>query len=619
MWDEVRHIRRRRTDRAAPTADRADRLGVDVASRTQRRDDRAPGGGRAPGRCDTRFRGGGARRTSSRLHVRAGGAERSADRVRVRIRARRWRVARPRVRDPMTPRNLLILMSDEHNPKVLGSAGDGIVQTPHLDALAAAGTRFTAAYTTCPICVPARASFATGKYVHQVGFWDNADAYDGSIPSWHHHLRAQGHDVVSIGKLHFRGAPGDDHGFTRGTAADARRRRRRRREGARPRRHPGAQGRRQDREAAPAPASRSTRVYDREIAARAQIWLHEAARRERARPWVLFVSFVSPHFPLIAPPEWYYQYAQRGLADAQAVRRAERPHHPFLADYARVVDYDRHFRSPADVQRALAGYYGLVSLVDENVGKVLRALERRRTRRRHARALHERPRRQPRCARTVGQVDVLRGIGRRSADRRRRGHCAAARAATCRRASSTSIPSSSSALALRYRDDGASRHLAREPRRATRLPIAPCCREYHATTSVAGAFMLREPRYKYVPLRRVPAAALRPRARSGGTRRRGGRSRLCRRACADARTPARDARSGRGRRAGEAASGRASRAPRRPRRGARARRSRLHAGTGLEGGDRLTLDLLEEILSIATAGLRSTRTNRGATSTGSRR
>ena len=114
----------------------------------------------------------------------------------------------------MTPRNLLILMSDEHNPKVLGAAGDPIVHTPHLDALAAAGTRYTAAYTTCPICVPARASFATGKYVHQVGFWDNADAYDGSVPSWHHRLRAQGHDVVSIGKLHFRGAPGDDHGFT---------------------------------------------------------------------------------------------------------------------------------------------------------------------------------------------------------------------------------------------------------------------------------------------------------------------------------------------------------------------------------------------------------------------
>ena len=184
----------------------------------------------------------------------------------------------------MTPRNLLILMSDEHNPKVLGSAGDGIVQTPHLDALAARGTRFTAAYTTCPICVPARASFATGKYVHQIGFWDNADAYDGSMPSWHHRLRAQGHDVVSIGKLHFRGAPGDDHGFTRGNRSRCT-------SSTRigdvkglvrddiPVRKGG------DKMAKLAgPGESQYTLYDREIAARAQVWLHEAAQREHATP-----------------------------------------------------------------------------------------------------------------------------------------------------------------------------------------------------------------------------------------------------------------------------------------------------------------------------------------------
>ncbi len=42
--------------------------------------------------------------------------------------------------------------------------------------------------------------------------WDNAHPYDGQPPSWHARLRAQGIDVASIGKLHFRG--GDDYGFT---------------------------------------------------------------------------------------------------------------------------------------------------------------------------------------------------------------------------------------------------------------------------------------------------------------------------------------------------------------------------------------------------------------------
>ena len=54
----------------------------------------------------------------------------------------------------MKPQNLLILMSDEHNPKIMGCAGNDIIQTPHLDALARRGTRFTSAYTTCPLPPP---------------------------------------------------------------------------------------------------------------------------------------------------------------------------------------------------------------------------------------------------------------------------------------------------------------------------------------------------------------------------------------------------------------------------------------------------------------------------------
>ena len=67
-------------------------------------------------------------------------------------------------------RNLLFIMSDEHNPKMLGCNGHAIVRTPNLDALAERGTRFTAAYTNAPICIPARAAFATGRYTHETGY-----------------------------------------------------------------------------------------------------------------------------------------------------------------------------------------------------------------------------------------------------------------------------------------------------------------------------------------------------------------------------------------------------------------------------------------------------------------
>ena len=77
----------------------------------------------------------------------------------------------------MKPKNLLFIISDQHNRDALGCYGHPFVQTPNLDALAARGTRFTSAYTNCPICVPARASLATGRYVHQTGHWDNAFPY----------------------------------------------------------------------------------------------------------------------------------------------------------------------------------------------------------------------------------------------------------------------------------------------------------------------------------------------------------------------------------------------------------------------------------------------------------
>ena len=59
------------------------------------------------------------------------------------------------------------------------------VKTPHLDALATAGTRFSRAYTASPMCVPTRAALACGTYVHQNRYWDSATAYDAS-PSWIH-------------------------------------------------------------------------------------------------------------------------------------------------------------------------------------------------------------------------------------------------------------------------------------------------------------------------------------------------------------------------------------------------------------------------------------------------
>src|SRR5262245_9021891 len=65
--------------------------------------------------------------------------------------------------EPSEAYNVLLLMSDEHSPRILGCYGDRLGKTPNLDALAARGVRFTAAYCQNPICVPSRVSLISGK------------------------------------------------------------------------------------------------------------------------------------------------------------------------------------------------------------------------------------------------------------------------------------------------------------------------------------------------------------------------------------------------------------------------------------------------------------------------
>ena len=79
---------------------------------------------------------------------------------------------------PEQPSNLLFILSDQHNRDTLGCYGHPLVETPHLDALAARGVRFRSAYCYSPLCVPSRASLATGRYVHQTGYRDNASPYE---------------------------------------------------------------------------------------------------------------------------------------------------------------------------------------------------------------------------------------------------------------------------------------------------------------------------------------------------------------------------------------------------------------------------------------------------------
>ena len=88
--------------------------------------------------------------------------------------------------------NFLILMSDQHNSRVMGCRGDPVAHTPNLDALARRGVLFENAYCPAPQCVPSRMSFLTGQQPSSIRVWHNTHTLASDIPTFAHALGASG-------------------------------------------------------------------------------------------------------------------------------------------------------------------------------------------------------------------------------------------------------------------------------------------------------------------------------------------------------------------------------------------------------------------------------------------
>lgn len=286
----------------------------------------------------------------------------------------------------MDGKNLILFMSDEHTRNALGCYGSDIVQTPNLDKLAARGTRFTTAYSNSPLCVPSRASLSTGRYINQIGCWDNGHPWDGTEPGWGHRLRETGHSTTSIGKLHFRHVD-DDNGFEQeilpmhvrfgvGDLIGMLRKNKTTYPSTKTSAKPGEKvisGPAMMAEAAGGGDSNHV-DYDRRITASALEWVNGLKEKTGGKPWMLFVSFVSPHFPLIAPEEFYDLYPHDKIPMPKQYAEDERPNHPTVVANRKIWNYDDYF-DDAKVRRARAGYYGLCTFLDHNIGLVMKALE----------------------------------------------------------------------------------------------------------------------------------------------------------------------------------------------------------------------------------------------------
>ncbi|MBN1670127.1 MAG: sulfatase-like hydrolase/transferase [Kiritimatiellae bacterium] len=98
--------------------------------------------------------------------------------------------------------NILFILADQHNAKVLGYRGHPDVKTPNLDRMAAEGVRFSDAVTQNPICTPSRMCFLSGQYCHNHGYYGLSGPNPGGLPTVFGHFRRHGYFTGAVGKIH---------------------------------------------------------------------------------------------------------------------------------------------------------------------------------------------------------------------------------------------------------------------------------------------------------------------------------------------------------------------------------------------------------------------------------
>ena len=302
--------------------------------------------------------------------------------------------------------NILFIFSDQHRHDVLGCAGHPLVRTPHLDRLAAEGVRFAETWCQSPICQPSRASVITGQYTHQFDMFSNTGPLDPARPTVMQALRARGYETATIGKTHYHGMPtrqqveesdgpfdmrafeslvGDfgwdhvleeydrylhvntkvrtpytDHLADHGVL------------------DPYRDMIKSVFRLTPDHWRARTSVLPQELdlssflADRAIDWL---AARTSDKPFLLMLGFVQPHVPLIDDPVWaeYYRDADIELPDQTPI---EAPN-PVWGEYLDYLNGHSQVQVMDDafVREGIRHYLGMVSLIDQRIGDVVRVLE----------------------------------------------------------------------------------------------------------------------------------------------------------------------------------------------------------------------------------------------------
>ncbi|HEX2556097.1 MAG TPA: sulfatase-like hydrolase/transferase [Microvirga sp.] len=293
----------------------------------------------------------------------------------------------------MTERpNIILIMTDQQRYDTIAALGFPFVTTPNLDRLVREGVSFTDCHITAPSCVPSRASLFTGYYPHTTGVLRNGQAWQRT---WVEDLRAAGYRCVNVGKMHT--IPyNSDSGFHERYVVENKDR--------------YMEGRWYFDEwdkalAANGLVKQQRELYRKRADYRERLgafdWelpehLHsDAFVGNMAKWWVetypvteplfLQVGFPGPHPPFDPPARYSEPYLSRTDLPLPQPTAEELESLPSALKEKRIhdveVDHDSVVwsldPSPEQMQRLWAHYLGNVTLIDEKIGELLAALERR--------------------------------------------------------------------------------------------------------------------------------------------------------------------------------------------------------------------------------------------------
>jgi len=269
--------------------------------------------------------------------------------------------------------NIILIMTDTQATNMVGAYCGQAVGTENLDGLAASGVMFGSAYTTCPVCTPARSALFTGIYSSQSGAWTNNIALGKNMRTMGAYFKEAGYRTAYIGKWHL---DGHDY-FGTGICPD---------EWDAKYWYDGANylAERSEQEISLWRNGLNSVDDLREHHIDAEFtWAHGISQRAKAfldetsetpeQPFLLVLSYDEPHHPFTCPPEYVERYQDYGypLGAKAGDSLADKPEHQQLwADAMPApVDAEGKYHHPF--------YFACNDFVDDQIGEVLRSVEAR--------------------------------------------------------------------------------------------------------------------------------------------------------------------------------------------------------------------------------------------------